>query len=106
MTFARDRAARFSRLAKGTNTTTSVGTSVVVVTLAPDAVAFNLSNYSNADMFLTSDGTAPTVDAGWPILSKQQTGWVECVGGLVLQVICGTAGSRLDVWQIQDEDPS
>lgn len=102
--FGQDRAARFKRLPVngGKSTTLTVGTSNGTHTLDAKCVAFALFNYGTSDVFFTANGSAATTAAGFPLLAKTQFGFLDCVGSVVLNLISGTAGQRVEVLEILD----
>jgi len=107
MTTSRDKAARFSRLSRGKNTTVSVDADDdTTVTMEGNAVAFNVQNASDAStVYLRSDGGAPSSSDGWTLAAGSATGWIDCVGETALRIIASDDATRVDVWQILDEAP-
>lgn len=105
MTLARDKAARYSRLAKGaySQMVFGAGNQVVILTLNARCVAFNVA--VTDDVRMRTDGVSPTASVGWPILAGAQLGWVDSVEGLELRV-WSTTVQTIDVMQLLDEDPS
>jgi hypothetical protein len=100
-----DRAARFVRLAVhgGKHTTLTAGVANQVHTCDDKCVSVRLFNYGTADVFITFNGAAATTGAGWPILAKGDTGFFDCVGGVDINYISGSAAQRVEVLEILDQ---
>ena len=103
MTDARNRTARFVRLAGGFNGRVSVGVASTPYTTKANCVAFRLANVGTTDVFFTTDGSVPTVLLGFPLLAGQDLGWTDCVGSLALAFISSVAAQRVEVWEALDQ---
>lgn len=103
--YSGNRAARFARIAASggcKHTTQTVGVTVVTHTCDPKCVAVRFFNLGSATVFFRGDGTDPTTTAGFPILTSSDTGWFDCDGSWVVELISGTAGQRVEVMEILD----
>ena len=105
MSFSRDQAARFARLAAGRHTALAVTAAPQAHVLSPRAVAFNVQNNGEEIAIrLRSDGT-PTASSGWRLAAGEQTGWIDVVGGASISLIAEAATTQnAQVWEVLDED--
>lgn len=102
---ADDIPARFRRLqlGGGDNTTVSVGLTVIPTTLDAKCVAFRFQNNGTVAVRITTDGDDPTTSSGWNLAAGAETGWIDCVGSLVVKAISGSAAQSCEIWQVLDE---
>ena len=101
--FQSNRRARFVRLKLGRFTTLTIGTSNTTHQVSAKCVAFVVFNYGAADMFMRTDGVAPTTSVGYPVKAGTDCGWIDCNGQVSIELISGTAGQRAEVFEILDE---